>query len=324
MKEMSAELRNKINSIPALPGIYKMMDSHGNIIYVGKSKCLKNRVKSYFTGTHKWEKVERMVALIRDIDFIVTDTHLEARLLECELIKNIKPIFNSQMKNDRRYGYLQVKDYNPFNPLAVVGERADNAYGPFRSRNLLNELIGFLKNLYPIAFDDNHYTFEYHIFPVIMDRDTYSANQKTLIDLFSDDEKMAQLISQLEDKMKEAAATYKYEAASLYRNMINGLKYVRQGINGYKSLFTKRLVLKLPTDEGIKLFYVNEGQILLTKKYKRLSQLDNYLDSFIKKGNEIKRNASLSVHDKAVIDYRDILYSEISSLTKDRILSINH
>ena len=86
---LSIELKQKLDSIPQLPGIYKMLDSQGNIIYVGKSKCLRKRIKTYFTGNHERSKIEKLVSLISDIDYIVTDTHLEAKLLECKLIKKL-------------------------------------------------------------------------------------------------------------------------------------------------------------------------------------------------------------------------------------------
>lgn len=321
MIDMSDKLKNKLNNIPALPGIYKMLDSRRNIIYVGKSKCLKKRVKSYFVTDHKWEKVKKMVALIRDIEYIVTDTHLEARLLECSLIKTIKPPFNSQMKNDRRYAYLQIKDYNPYNSLAVVHERSDYTYGPLRSQHMLIELIDLLKNLYPIQFTGDKYEFEYHLFPITMDQITFEKNQQVLIDLLSNEEKLKLFIEQLEDNMNKAASTYHFEKASKYRDIIRGLEYVKHGINGYRDLFSKRLVLKLPTQEGVKLFYVNKGNILLTKKYKRISSLDKYLKNFIDKGNAIECNEIMEIDDKAAIDYRDILYSEINSLPEDMIIS---
>lgn len=323
MRDIRTELKNKIDNIPALPGIYKMLDTRGNIIYVGKSKCLKNRVKSYFVKEHKWEKINRLVELIYDIDYMVTDTHLEARLLECELIKSIKPYFNSQMKNDQKYAYLQIKDYNPYNALAVVNERTENTYGPFRSRNILNDLINLLKNIYPVSFYGNRYNFEYHIFPVVMDKDTFNSNRKVLEDILNHEEKFSLFISQIEEEMYKAAGNYRYEVASLYRDMINHLRYIGHGINGYKELSSKRLILKIPTADGVKLFYVSNGKILLSKKYKRLTQLNKYLDDFIKKGDILSNDNNISSDDKSAIDYRDILYSEISSLPKEMIIMQN-
>lgn len=330
MKDINTELKNKIKTIPLLPGIYKMIDARGRVIYVGKSKCLRKRVQSYFVKDHKWEKIKNLVSRIHDIDYTVTDTHLEARLLECELIKTLKPFFNSRMKNDRRYVYLQLKNNYPHSALAIVNERTANAYGPFRSRNLLDGLIGLLRNIYPISFDGSRYIFEYHIFPVVMDRDTYFANLKILTELLDNEDKMSLFISQAEEEMKKAAEAYRFELAGIYRDIINGLKYIRHGINGYKEIFSKRLVLKIPTADGIKLFYVNKGNILLSEKYKGSSLPDQCLKDFIAKGDallkdfidiEIPASDDDKAAYKATLDYRDILYSEINSLSEDMILS---
>lgn len=112
--------KTKILSLPESPGIYKMLDKEKNIIYIGKSISLKKRVRTYFSEKPKWEKVKKLAPLIDDIEYIVTDTHLEARLLECEMIKRVKPIFNSQFKNDKGYVYLNIKDYNIYNPISIV------------------------------------------------------------------------------------------------------------------------------------------------------------------------------------------------------------
>jgi len=178
---ISDHLKYVLNNIPELPGIYKMLDSKGNIIYIGKSKCLKKRVKSYFINSPKWEKVTKLVSFIHDIDYIITDTHLEARLLECELIKLNQPVFNSQMKNDKRYVYLKVENYNSYSPLSVVRERENNTFGPFRSQSTLRNIIDSLRNIYPITKIKHTYTFDYHILPIIMDQNLFHENKKNLL-----------------------------------------------------------------------------------------------------------------------------------------------
>ncbi|HHU71903.1 MAG TPA: hypothetical protein GXZ21_07700 [Clostridiales bacterium] len=123
--------------------------------------------------------------------------------------------------------------------------------------------------------------------------------------------------------MKDAASTYHYETASMYRDMLGKLEYVKHGLNGYRDLFPKRLVLKIPTKDGVKLFYVNKGNILLTKKYKRLSLLNKYIEKFIEKGSDIKIDNNYLPDDKGSIDYRDILYSEINNLDEDMVINLN-
>ncbi len=193
-------LKEKLDIIPQLPGIYKMLDARGSVIYVGKSKSLRHRVKSYFTGTRQWSKIEKLVSLVRDIEYEVTDTHLEARLLECSLIKALKPEFNAQMKNDRKYVYLKVEAYNRHKTLSVVSERSEDTYGPFRGKYQLLDLIDKLNNLFPILKTSGNYEFDYHAIPLPMDKETFDKNRSSLIGILNDQDCMGSFIRRLNAK----------------------------------------------------------------------------------------------------------------------------
>lgn len=312
MEGLKDKLNEKLNTLPELPGIYKMLDTRGNIIYIGKSKCLKKRVKSYFTATPAWEKVKRMVGFIRDIEIIITDTHLEARLLECELIKDVKPAFNAQMKQDKGYVYLKLEEYNIHNPLSVIPERSGQAFGPFRSRFKLGELIAAMKNIYPIQRNGNSYIFEYHLMPVTMDKTTYEVNQEILTQLLTDADKIMEFINALEAKMKEAAADFRFEAASRYRDLMSGMKMLKSGINRYQDLITKNILIDIPIQGGNKLFFVSHGYIRLKKFFPNLTDQDT--DTFIEEGIHLPLDGLSGRDEKEAIDFRDILYSEILSL----------
>ena len=102
-------LKEKIDNLPKTPGIYMMKDKYGDIIYVGKSKKLKERVKSYFVNSKNHSrKVKRMVKNIKDLDVILTDTELDALILECEMIKKIRPMYNKLLKNYENYSYIKI------------------------------------------------------------------------------------------------------------------------------------------------------------------------------------------------------------------------
>ena len=318
MSKIPEHLIEKINSIPTQSGIYKMLDSNGRIIYVGKSISLRNRVRSYFADNPKWAKVEKMVSFIDDIEYIVTDTHLEAILLECNLIKEIKPMFNSQLKNDEKYVYLKVEDFNIYNPLSIVNSREDDCYGPFRRKFSLIELINSFKNIYPIAKADKGYDFEYNLMPVPMDRSIFEENKESIQEIFSDDKKMILLINRLEGKMKEAAAQLQFATASVYRDMIYGLNYLKTGIYGYKTMFLKDILLKMPITNGYKLFFVSKGEILLKSVFSTLTEDD--IQDFINIGKDLKSSISSNLNEKSSMDYRDILYSEIKSLPGEMVI----
>ncbi|MDF2821310.1 MAG: putative excinuclease subunit [Clostridiales bacterium] len=309
--DISDKIKNKLKQFPKLPGIYKMLDSNGNIIYIGKSKCLKIRVKSYFTNSPRWNKVKTMVLFIDDIDFIVTDTHLEARLLECELIKHIKPHFNAQMKNDSKYFYLKIDDYNYFNSLSIVSEREANTYGPFRKMSSISNVIDLLKQIYPIDKTDRSYSFEYHIFPISMEKGIFNQNRCVLFELFDNEKNMKKLIKVLESKMKESATSYKFEVAAKYRDIIQGLNYLSKGIYQYKKFMTKEIVMKIPINQGIKLFFISNGNMLLKKYFDTLSDED--IASFVNEGKQLKSSLNVDLSEKANIDFLDILYSEVKA-----------
>ena len=101
-------LREKANSLPMSPGVYIMKNSQDEVIYVGKSKRLKNRVTSYFVGTHTSAKTAKMVSLVRDFDYIVCDTEIEALTLENVLIKKHSPKYNIKLKDAKSYPYIKV------------------------------------------------------------------------------------------------------------------------------------------------------------------------------------------------------------------------
>lgn len=313
-------LRDKINNIPALPGIYKMMDGEGRIIYIGKSISLKNRVRSYFTGKHDWTKIERMVSLIQDIEYIVTDTHLEARLLECQLIKEIKPIFNSQFKNDEKYIYLKVEDYNPYNPLSLVYNREANSFGPFRRKSLLISLMNSLKNLYPILKEGESYKFEYNLMPQNLDRDIYEKNKQSLLNILSNEREMNLFLNELEKKMYEVATRLEFSAASYYRDLINALNYINKRINEYMDLLSKDIVLKIPISQGYKLFYILKGELILKASFTNL--MENDMENFIHMGRSYKSMSTHKISEKSSLDYKDIIYSEIKSLPREMVIYV--
>ena len=128
------QLRAKANSLPQCPGVYIMKNSDGAIIYVGKSKKLKNRVTSYFTGNNHTIKTARMVSLVREFDYIVCDTEIEALALENVLIKKHSPKYNIKLKDAKSYPYIKVTN-EEYPRLIVTRERkSDKAryFGPYQ------------------------------------------------------------------------------------------------------------------------------------------------------------------------------------------------
>ena len=313
-----SQLKQKLNQIPPLPGVYKMLDSTGQIIYVGKSKCLQKRVKSYFTKSPKLPKIERMVFFIADIDYIVTDTHLEARLLECQLIKEIKPYFNSQMKNDRRYFYLKINNAYQSQALTIVPDREDNSFGPFRRKQLIQSMIDSLTHLFPIVQDKHSYAFKYHTLPEIMSLEDFIKNKQTLLQIFSEAADMHCLIKQLKLCMNEEASQYNYERATTYRDLISGLTYISHVLHDYQDLLTKDILLKIPVQDGAKLFYISKSKIVLKKYFSTLTQTK--IEAFLDESCKLKSAIVSDWDEKAEVDFQNILFSEIQTLPDEWIL----
>lgn len=146
-------IQEALKRLPQKPGVYLMKDSLGNIIYVGKAKSLKNRVSQYFHNQKDREpKVAEMIENIHTFTYRELDTELDAFLEECRLIKEIKPRYNRQMKNDRKYSYIKIPS-ETFPKVLIVREKAtDDAlyFGPFTSSHGVEAAVHYLEDFYPI------------------------------------------------------------------------------------------------------------------------------------------------------------------------------
>ncbi|GAB6087498.1 GIY-YIG nuclease family protein [Alkaliphilus crotonatoxidans] len=322
--EISQTLKEQLSSIPPAPGVYFMKDRQGNIIYIGKSKSLKSRVRSYFYTEHQWNKIKRMVFHIYEIEYIVTDTHLEAQLLECSLIKELKPPYNSQFKNDRGYQYLKI-ERNPGNhPLAIVTEREDDhCIGPFRSKHILGDVADFFRNIYPITRGPQGYDFTYHFLPQMMDTAGFEKNRSCLLEIFSAEQAMEIFLKVIEAKMKKAAVKLHYEQALYYKNMMDYLKYLKSnpltGVNSGQE--PGELILGERLKEGYKVFYIANDGIVLKRRYARLSK--RAVAAFIREAQNLAPLQQGIDNEKARIDFKQIIEKEIKDLNNKTILKID-
>ncbi len=152
MKEASTSLVSIVRSLPENPGVYRYYDKNGKILYVGKAKNLKKRVSSYFNKEHDSGKLRVLVKKICDIQFIVTETELDALLLENNLIKKLQPRYNVMLKDDKTYPWLCIKK-EPFSRVFAtrhVIENGSEYYGPYASVKMMNTLLDIIRQLYPL------------------------------------------------------------------------------------------------------------------------------------------------------------------------------
>jgi len=123
MPEISEHIREKLKALPDRPGVYMHKDAQGQVLYVGKAVNLKSRVRSYFQkGSARTPKIHRMVGRVSDLEWIVTDSELEALILECNLIKKHRPPFNVRLRDDKHYPYLMVTMAEEF-PRVIITRR---------------------------------------------------------------------------------------------------------------------------------------------------------------------------------------------------------
>jgi excinuclease ABC subunit C len=144
-------LRQKLNLLPEKPGVYLMKDVCGQIIYVGKAKILKNRVRSYFSGSHD-AKTQRLISLINDFETIITESEIEALILECNLIKKHKPKFNILLRDDKSYPYLTITDESHPRILITrqVNKKNGKYYGPYPNAAAAKEAATLLNRIFPL------------------------------------------------------------------------------------------------------------------------------------------------------------------------------
>ena len=312
-------LNEKAKNLPSTPGVYLMKDSHGSIIYVGKSKNLKSRVQSYFyhSKAHS-RKVEKLVKTLKDFDYIETDTEFEAFMLECHLIKEIKPYFNKLMKNPLSYAYIVIKLDEEIPKIEVSHfinkSNGSQYFGPFTSKSTAEKAIEGLKDCYKINCTRHtikkspclNFTLglcigmcqggaalaQYHS---IMDK---------FIALLSGTD--ISLLEEMKEKMLTASEHFDFETAAKFRNSI---KYIETLIHKERMIkFTEKnhnIVMLEPIGEGyLKIFYMKRNKILFS---------EIYADKDV---NRESRAAAISAN---ILKYFTLSPSPTADLTRDEI-----
>lgn len=153
---MNEIIKRKLEILPVNPGCYLMKDKHGTVIYVGKSKMLRNRVRSYFTGAHD-RKTQRLVQEIVDFEYFVTSSELEALILEMNLIKKYDPKYNVMLKDDKSYPYLKITNERHPRLLITRKVKKDKGkyFGPYPNVIAARETKKLLDRMYPLRKCNN-------------------------------------------------------------------------------------------------------------------------------------------------------------------------
>ncbi len=271
-------LRHKLNLLPEKPGVYLMKDISGQIIYVGKAKILKNRVRSYFFGSHD-TKTQRLISLINDFETIITESEVEALVLECNLIKKYQPKFNILLRDDKSYPYLTITDESHPRILVTrqVNKKKGKYYGPYPNAAAAKEAAALLNRIFPFRKCRQlpsrpclYYHLEQCLGPCFLKipEETYKKLHKEVTGFLRG--KQSGIIKLLNDKMERAAQEMQFERAREYRDLIYDLKKLREKQNISLTDFLDRDVLgyAYTADQMcIQIFYLRQGKLLARNNF---------------------------------------------------------
>lgn len=319
------KLKEKINQFPKQPGIYMMKDKNGDIIYVGKSKKLRDRIKSYFVNSSNHSrKVTRMVKGIYDIEIITTDTELDALLLECEMIKKIRPIYNKLMKNHENYTYIKIHKNLDYPYIEVVKEiDDDNLYfGPYSMERKIEEIKEILVEFYKIRSCKRlvkcvKYDLNQCIGPCrnSITKEEYNKILDKVKDTLVGNNK--EILKSLENKMQDEILKLNFEKASIISNKIDLLKSFLSKQNIINTMNKKERILAwIKLDENRYKVYIIEYGMLKNSKIVETRNFDliNINDLILEMNKkDIEPKEKQDLINKDDIDFINIIYSYIKN-----------
>lgn len=270
---MNNLIKSKLELLPTSPGCYIHKDKNGTIIYVGKAKNLRNRVRSYFRGSHD-TKTEALVSEIVDFEFIVTESNIEALLLEINLIKENKPKYNIMLKDDKSYPFIKIT--NERYPRLIITRQVKKDgglyFGPYPDVGAANEIKRLLDRIFPFRKCTNppsKVCFYYHIgqcmaHTICKKDETYfkSMAQEVSDFLKGQDDK---IIDDLKGKMAAAAQTMEFERAAEYRDLIQAIGTLRTKQRVMAKDLQNRDVFGYYVDKGwmcVQVFFVRQGKLI--------------------------------------------------------------
>ncbi|OWZ83811.1 excinuclease ABC subunit UvrC [Natranaerobius trueperi] len=296
-------IEEKLKTIPTKPGVYLMKNDSGRVIYVGKAINLKNRVRSYFNASNQSVKVQVMVPKIKDIETIVTDSELEALILENNLIKKYRPKYNVSLKDDKNYPYLKItieEDYPRLITARRMGKKG-RYFGPYPNAGAVRETIKLLRKLFPVRTCKGDKPKNIGKRPCLnyyIDRCLAPCNEKVTILEYDNmisqiiavlEGKEEDLLKELERKMNQAAEEMEFEKATEYRNQKTALEKIRQKQKIVSDRQEDYDIIALYTQEKeacVQIFYIRGGKLMGRNNFKISAGVEDgesdILTSFIK------------------------------------------
>lgn len=270
---MNEMIEHKLSLLPDLPGCYLMKDRQGTIIYVGKAKILKNRVRSYFTGSHD-AKTQRLVGEIENFEYIVTGSDIEALILELNLIKQYDPKYNIMLKDDKTYPYLKITAERHPKLIVTRQLKKDKGkyFGPYPNATAAHETKKLLDRLYPYRkchkLPDRvclYYHLGQCLAPCVKEiaQETYKEMVDDISRFLNGGYKTVK--KELTEKMSVAAENLEFERAKEYRDQIANIEAVMEKQTMMMNDFTDRDVFGYAVDKGwmcVQVFFVRQGKLI--------------------------------------------------------------
>ncbi|MBT2639673.1 GIY-YIG nuclease family protein [Bacillus sp. ISL-39] len=318
-------MKEKVKNLPLTPGVYLMKDQKETVIYVGKAKSLKKRVQTYFqnSAAHP-QKIKKMVANINDFQVLHTDTEFEAFLLECKLIKELKPLFNKKMKSHLPYSYIAIMMDGPIRKISIAAEKSEDCgtiyFGPYASTTYVKKAIENLKEYFQInclqplkGSPCLNYTLGKCNGLCLGGSGVEQYN--TIVEMFISFLQGAntEILDELKQKMNHASEEYQFEEAAKYRNYMKSFSILLykenmiQFTGGNKNI----VVAEWINNRTLKVFLIKGHKVIFSKEYspEKFRQLsedirDTIFNTF--QQNEKRKSAVISKEelDEAQIIYR--------------------
>lgn len=303
---MFFDIEEELKKLPSKPGVYIMHDSHDNIIYVGKAINLKNRVRQYFQSSRNlMPKIQKMVTQIQYFEYIITDSELEALVLECNLIKEHRPKYNTMLKDDKSYPYIKVTINEAYPRVLMTRQRGkDKAkyYGPYTSVKSVKDTLELIRKLYftrtcnrnlPRDIGKDRPCLYYQLKQCkapcqgyISEKD-YGESIDQVLEFLNGNYTF--ITKQLEQKMKEASENLEFETAAEYRDLLGSVKQVSQKQKITSKETEDRDILACATagnEAVVQVFFIRNGK-LIGREHFYLTGVENeprgsIMTSFIK------------------------------------------
>ncbi len=280
--ENGFNIEEELKKLPASPGVYIMHDRHDEIIYVGKAISLKNRVRQYFQESRsKTAKIEKMVSRIARFEYIITDSELEALVLECNLIKEHRPRYNTMLKDDKTYPYIKVTMDEAF-PRVLFSRtmKKDKCryFGPCTSAGAVKDTIDLIHKLWklrtctrrlPQDIGKERPCLNYHIKQCqapcqgYISQEEYGKAVAQTLDFLNG--KYEPVLSMLEEKMMQASDEMDFETAIEYRELLNSVKQVAQKQKITSQSMEDRDIIAMARDSEdavVQVFFVRDGKLI--------------------------------------------------------------